>query len=147
MTAIPVTPAKRHKKTFMIDGITRSKLESLSMMLDTHQTDVFRRAVSLMHVLNAEGREIYLISDDGLSAKLDLPDSDSAEDERKMTLMFNDETLGKVNDLSAAFRIYPTYVFRRSVAILSAVHRESINGQKIVLVNSVNGESETLRFF
>lgn len=149
MTTVSTSPATRHKKTFMIDGLTRSRLETLSMLLDTHQTDVFRRAVSLMHALHAEseGCEIYLVDMSGRRAKLDVDENDGFEDERKMTLMFNDETLGKVSDLAEAFDIFATYVFRRAVALFSAVYCESLSGRKIMMVNTSSGESETLRFF
>ena len=143
------SPVVRHKKTMMFDGLTRSRLDDLSIKLDTHQTDVFRRAVVLMHalILESEGRDAYLISQGGLRIKLDLDLGDNSDDAHKMTLKFNDETLRLVTELSKHLKIFPTYVFRRAVAIFSTLHTESANGQKVLLIDSISGEVETLRFF
>jgi hypothetical protein len=141
---------ERYKKTIMIDGHTRDQLDYLTALLDVTQTDIYRRGVSIMHALHADsmnGKEIRLITSAGEQTPLDFDYTDGFEDERKMTLKFNDETLGKVQDLAEALSIYPTYVFRRAVSTLRTIHAESILGHKVVLVDKVSGETETVRFF
>lgn len=148
--ANPYPACERYKKTIMIDGHTRDQLDYLTALLDVTQTDIYRRGVSIMHALYAEstnGKDLCLITPAGEKTPLDLEDTDRFEDERKMTLKFNDETLNKVQDLAEAFNIFPTYVFRRAVSIMRAIHAESVLGHKIILVDKASGETETLRFF
>lgn len=139
---------EKFKKTMMFDGETRRKLINLHQHFDISQTDVCVRAINLMHLLQMEssaGKQVLLRRPNGEKVILKFLSDDSYEDEAKVTLKFNAATLAKVDDLAEEYAIYPTYVFRQAIALLNTVHEITSAEFKVLLIDTKNNESETIR--
>lgn len=146
----PPSAHERFKKTMMFDGQTRDKVLELHKHFDIDQTEVYIRAINIMHALMAEsrnGKSLVVKKSNAEKALLELNFEDNFDDEKKLSMKFNQMTLNKIDDLSNLLNIYATYVLRRAVALFYFIFTEIQKGNTLQIVDQKSGEAETIRFF